>query len=112
MLKFSGKDDLARCIMNESQPRDLAAGVDLEPQRMSRRLRASFLQNDGERVATKNRRPALGEKQPRPARMDRVKWVFVGSKDEYFAHVFLFCSCEPLVSQVMSASSRLLEGLT
>ncbi len=89
MLKFGSKDDLACCIVNESQPRGLAAGIDLEPQRMARRLRESLPQNDGERVATKNRRPALREKQPRPSRVDRVKWFFVGIKDEYFTHVFL-----------------------
>jgi hypothetical protein len=71
MGQFRRPHHLPGRIVEEGQPRRLAAGVDLEPHRLRLLSRFTFLEDDGEGKSAVDRRPSTVQQMPRTAWMHR-----------------------------------------
>jgi hypothetical protein len=105
MRQFCGEDHLATTIMNEREPRSLAAWINLEAERFERGRLHLALENDRERIAFEYSRYAGREQYSCPARMDWVEWLLLSIEYKDLAHN------KPPVARVMVASTRFVSGL-
>ena len=86
MREFRRPHDFPRHIIDDGQPGCFAAGVNLEVEPLDLWCGKSFLEDDGERVATEDRCLPSPQQDPCPPRMHRGKRLLVRIEHKNVTH--------------------------